>query len=326
VVSQLGFLDLKKYAPGRDKNPGYMFQSWYAAEDANKTPVSYIVAGQAGQDEYHFIVTWVGAVAVTFNTNGGSPVDDILVAQGATISPGDYTTRRSTGGYADLFDGWYLDSAFATPAPDILEIEDDITLYARWYTREDLQEFTGVWNHPEGKKRYLINVDLTAWYFNDEGLEIEAVKWRPMTIGSETFTMNAGGDTLTMDGVGYTKATETMTPNGVPKTGDNTDINNRWVDWDGAKSFSWAFVLKENGSGTLGFSNSGITPNLLAEIQIYYAADDIEDDDPYVYFLDKDYHKLLAIRYVIDETVRIERTYRRLGGRFLDQPLLTPGF
>jgi uncharacterized repeat protein (TIGR02543 family) len=330
VVSQLDFLDLKNYAPGRDKNPGYMFQNWYAAEDSvKKTPVSYIMAEQ---DEYHFIVTWVGAVTVTFNTNRGSPVNDLLVAQGAIISPGDYTTRRSTGGQADLFDGWYLDSTFTIPAPDELEIEYDITLHARWYTREDLQKFAGVWNHPDGKKRYLVNVDLTAWYFNDEGLEIEAVKWRPMTIGSQTFTMNAEGDTLTMDGEDYTKSTETMTPKGVPDTDDKTkDINNRWVDWDNDRAFSWAFTLRTNSSGqglgTLGFTNGSVTPWLMAEVQINYAADDIEDDNPYVYFLDRDNnHVLLKIRYVIDETVRAERTYRRLGNRFLDQPLLTPGF
>jgi uncharacterized repeat protein (TIGR02543 family) len=306
------------YLALNERNPpdrtGYVFQYWYyAADDVLKNRVAGITVTE---NEYHLIALWLEAVTVTFNTNGGSPVNPEIVSKGGTIYLEDYTTRRQTEGQNDLFDGWYIDAAFTTLASAQQTVDDNMTLYARFYSLADLQRFTGVWKHQSGKT-YLINIDLTAWYFDDTTYEICAMRWRPMILGSRSFTLNADGDTLTLDGTAYTKATVPKEPEG------NPELSVRWVHSDAVNEISLEFTLETDGTGNLIFSDSSVTSSFRGEIEICYAT-----DDDYVYLLDKDGHVLLAIEYVIREApnpVITEKTTRWLGGFFWEQELLTPG-
>lgn len=61
---------------------------------------------------------------VSFNTNGGSYIEPIKTN---VINYEPTTTRQD-----HVFDGWYLDSSFITPASFPLEIKYDTMLYAKW--------------------------------------------------------------------------------------------------------------------------------------------------------------------------------------------------
>ena len=61
---------------------------------------------------------------VHYEVNGGSSVTDTKTDK-ITSAP----TPSKTG---NVFGGWYLDSAFTTPAEFPMELEEDVTLYAKW--------------------------------------------------------------------------------------------------------------------------------------------------------------------------------------------------
>lgn len=65
---------------------------------------------------------------VTFNTNGGSNVAEVVVAEDGFITNLSDPTKE---GYT--FAGWYLDAAFATRVKlDEFAVTGDVTLYAKW--------------------------------------------------------------------------------------------------------------------------------------------------------------------------------------------------
>ena len=64
---------------------------------------------------------------VSFNTNGGSEINDTNIAKNTEI---EIVPQTQKDGYS--FAGWYLDSDLSTIALFPLKIESDITLYAKW--------------------------------------------------------------------------------------------------------------------------------------------------------------------------------------------------
>ena len=64
---------------------------------------------------------------ITFDTQGGSEVKPITIAEGTTITLPRNPTKE---GY--LFDGWYLSDAFVEKFVATKTITGDITLYAKW--------------------------------------------------------------------------------------------------------------------------------------------------------------------------------------------------
>ena len=64
---------------------------------------------------------------ITFDTQGGSEVKPITIAEGATITLPRNPTKE---GY--IFDGWYLSDAFVEKFVATKTITGDITLYAKW--------------------------------------------------------------------------------------------------------------------------------------------------------------------------------------------------
>jgi uncharacterized repeat protein (TIGR02543 family) len=302
VEQEVGdYLDLNEHNPPAGTKLGYRFIHWYNATDAGKIGVSGI---QVMEGYYHFIAVWEEAVTITFNTNGGSAVPSITPAKGATFYLEDITTRKG----ADMFDGWYLDTDFEEPAPDEMVVNEDITLYAKWYSVADQQILFGVWKNPDGKT-YLLNSNLTAWYFDDTTYTIQGMNWRPMTINSEPFTLNEQKDTLTLDGVDYTKATVPMTPEGVE------GLSVRWIVLG---TIFMEFILETDGSGTLSYKDLTSYPWFVGFLELGYTA-----DDDNVYLLDKDGYVLLTIKYIITvEPDNLgEKDTRWLDGFLMEQEL-----
>ena len=64
---------------------------------------------------------------ITFDTQGGSEVKPITIAEGTTI-----TLPRNPTKEGFLFDGWYLSDAFVEKFVATKTITGDITLYAKW--------------------------------------------------------------------------------------------------------------------------------------------------------------------------------------------------
>lgn len=71
---------------------------------------------------------------VRFVTNGGTSVSSKQVY---TLNQAPSTTRN---GYA--FNGWYLDQTLSVPAVFPIEVDKDMTLYAKWLKIKDYGRFT----------------------------------------------------------------------------------------------------------------------------------------------------------------------------------------
>lgn len=96
---------------------------------------------------------WVGANSsvITFHTNGGDAVADIVAPVGTTIvAPQD----PAKDGYR--FDGWYTDASLSTAFTFTTMPEEDITLHAKWKDNDGKVYVTFYVNGEEVKE---INVD-----------------------------------------------------------------------------------------------------------------------------------------------------------------------
>jgi uncharacterized repeat protein (TIGR02543 family) len=71
--------------------------------------------------------TNVSTFTVSFNSNGGNPVESILVEEGLSVGSIEDPSRD---GYR--FADWYIDSSFNVIFDDSKVIDKDIELYAKW--------------------------------------------------------------------------------------------------------------------------------------------------------------------------------------------------
>jgi uncharacterized repeat protein (TIGR02543 family) len=81
------------------------------------------------------------AFTVSFNSNGGTPVDPVLVISGDSLTLPPNPTKA---GFS--FAGWYLDSpGLNIPIPTPIIVSSNLTLYAKWTA---LATFTFTWSNP----------------------------------------------------------------------------------------------------------------------------------------------------------------------------------
>lgn len=105
---------------------GYIFDGWYS--DAELTNKVVSITLDSNKTIY---AKWVAATkptyTLTFNTNGGSTIADVIKEEGTSVSLSAYKPTKS--GYT--FDGWYLDSAL-TKNVTIVTLNANTTIYAKW--------------------------------------------------------------------------------------------------------------------------------------------------------------------------------------------------
>jgi len=103
---------------------GYVFKGWYtAAEGGSK--VTGITAGTTGNIILY--AHWDYVSTITFESNGGSPVNSISNVEGTAISAPVAPTKEHY-----TFAGWYSDAALKNVYSFATQPAEDITLYAKW--------------------------------------------------------------------------------------------------------------------------------------------------------------------------------------------------
>ena len=118
--------------PRNPTKEGYLFDGWYLSDEfiekfnATQTISSNITVyakwkeDGGNQDEKQ-------SYTITFDTQGGSEVKSITIAEGETITLPSNPTKE---GY--IFDGWYLSDEFIEKFNATQTISSDITVYAKW--------------------------------------------------------------------------------------------------------------------------------------------------------------------------------------------------
>ena len=105
---------------------GYTFAGWYVDEGL-ETPYDF---SQAVTHNFTLYAKWTENITyytVTFNSNGGSLVENQTVAEDGTVSkPAD-----PTNGDFD-FDGWYTDASCTTPYDFTTPVTGNLELFAGW--------------------------------------------------------------------------------------------------------------------------------------------------------------------------------------------------
>ncbi|MBQ3180092.1 MAG: InlB B-repeat-containing protein, partial [Firmicutes bacterium] len=159
--------------------------------------------GVDGLPSYDGVTIYI--YTVTFETNGGSEVDSVGLAEESVISEPTVPTRI---GYK--FAGWYTDAEFTTPFDFDTPITKDTTLYANWTKKssgggssspsyqiviEDTDDGDVVASSKSAKRNATVTLTVTA----DEGYELDELtvtdsKGNEITVkeksnGKYTFTM-----------------------------------------------------------------------------------------------------------------------------------------
>ncbi len=103
---------------------------------------------QAVNEDITLVAKWdqqqgVEYVTITFNVNGGTPVEETVIVKGGFLSNiASYNTTKV--GYD--FAGWYLDAECTQALPDNYAFESDVTLYAKW----DIKKLTVTFDAADG--------------------------------------------------------------------------------------------------------------------------------------------------------------------------------
>lgn len=138
---------------------------------------------------------------VTFNTNGGSAIDPVTVAEGDKVAQPTAPTKEGF-----QFDGWYTDEDLTTAYNFETPVTSSFTLYAKW-----VEKHTHTVKLVEGQAPTCTQAGTKAYYlcdcgaaFEDEAMEkpiadLETWKVIPAT-GHKTELKNAKKATCTAEG------------------------------------------------------------------------------------------------------------------------------
>ena len=103
---------------------GYTFGGWYSDSEF-ENPVN---ASTKVVDNMTIYAKWtINTYNVTFNTNGGTSVDNFTREYNTELGTLPTTTKT---GYT--FGGWYSDSEFENPVNASTKVVDNMTIYAKW--------------------------------------------------------------------------------------------------------------------------------------------------------------------------------------------------
>ncbi len=135
----------KATAPGAPTKEGYVFGGWY--RDSSLT-VAYDFEAETVTADLILYAKWTVApkiyYTVSFNSNGGTIVDNLTVVEGSVATaPGVPTLIGHT------FEGWYTDSALTSASRfnfSTTPIMANLTLYAKW----TMNSYTVIFNSNGG--------------------------------------------------------------------------------------------------------------------------------------------------------------------------------
>ena len=106
---------------------GFTFDGWYIDEDLSDPFSLAAILTSTTLTVYAKWIENLESYTITFNSNGGSSVDQITASEGASVSaPPDPTKSGFT------FGGWYSDSALTTLYAFTTMPASNLTLYAKW--------------------------------------------------------------------------------------------------------------------------------------------------------------------------------------------------
>ena len=113
----------------RPENPeiaGYIFKGWFEDKEFKK---------EFNFDKFIIEDTYIYAkfiedvrYAVSFDTNGGTTIDDLSILNGQTISVVPATPEKEMA----IFQGWYTSENYDTEYDFSLPVIKNMTLYAKW--------------------------------------------------------------------------------------------------------------------------------------------------------------------------------------------------
>lgn len=113
----------------------YEFDDWYTTSEGN-TKFNFSNPITAATTVYaHWIEHPIDHHTLTFETNGGDPIEpQVVAAGGKTTKPSTPTKVDSVDPtrYAYKFKDWYSDAALSTKFTFGKELTEDTTIYARW--------------------------------------------------------------------------------------------------------------------------------------------------------------------------------------------------
>ncbi len=121
--------------PATDK-VGYTFLGWTLTEDMNADIITDPL--EVDEDTVLYAKWQINQYTVTFDTTGGSSMDEITLDYGSELS---LITEPIKDGYT--FAGWYLDSELTIPFSLTTMPAEDVTLYAKWETLDwsDVEDY-----------------------------------------------------------------------------------------------------------------------------------------------------------------------------------------
>ena len=119
---------------------GYTFGGWYTDEEYES---QYDFNTEITSNVILYAKWNINEYTVTFETNGGTHIDEIEVNHGLTVTKPTDPTKE---GYT--FDGWYLDETLNTLFDFETIITENITLYAKW----NINEYTVTFNSNGGSE------------------------------------------------------------------------------------------------------------------------------------------------------------------------------
>ena len=144
-------------APAEPKKEGHKFLGWFL-DEACEQPVTDFSALKFEADTTLYAKWQINTYTVTFNTVGGSAVDNQTVEHGKAVAIPANPTKE---GYE--FAGWYLKQDYSKAYANDL-IKADTTLYARW--RSALRyagSFDGEGKYDSETGAYTFTVQLQLW-------------------------------------------------------------------------------------------------------------------------------------------------------------------
>ena len=248
--------------PASPTKAGYTFDGWYINTDLSTAFSNLLLTG-----DITVYAKWtINSYTVTFNSNGGTAVDNASVEYGLTVALPTDPEKTDF-----VFAGWYSDSALLTSYNFSTLVTQNITLYAKWdvYVPSNLELLTEDLEALTLPEEVEANMTLPT-----SGLNGTVYSWssdKPHLISNSGKVLLAGygtgGETVILT-VTATKGTESATQDFevlVPEKAEALVTSSKVVDFDNLAN---EYIVPE-GQIELFFANGDELPYVDIESFLY---------------------------------------------------------